>query len=117
VGFKQDLDDSWRKIVPFFPPDKFGGAGISSSIPVKRQGDTFGFPDRNGRTVTLPLPPIFKAPDVSWNSFKPWMPKGNAGGVRTEDLEWVFVDKGDWPVMTLFTLAYEPAAARGGGKQ
>jgi hypothetical protein len=51
---------------------------------------------------------LFAALETRFNSFKPWMPKGDAGGVDTKQLEWVFVDKGNWPVMTFFTLAYQP---------
>jgi tetratricopeptide (TPR) repeat protein len=115
VGFPRDLDDIQRKIMPlrklepfFKPPDKFGGAGVGPSIPITRQANTFSFPGTGGKIVTLPMPSGFNTPSATWNSFKPWTPKGHVGGVRTKDLEWVFVDKGNWPVMTFFTLAYSP---------
>jgi len=44
---------------------------------------------------------------VGWDWGEPWNPKGNAGGVDT-NMDWVFVDKGKWPVTTFFTLAYDP---------
>lgn len=126
IGFQRDLEDTRRKLFLrpaeskyFPPPDKGGGTGtaLTAGIPVIKQGSGFVFPGVDGRSVTLPLPPNFNTPASSWNSFKPWTPKGDVGGVRTQDLEWVFVDKGEWPVMTLFTLAYESAAARGGVRQ
>ncbi|MCX6844395.1 MAG: hypothetical protein NTX53_19205, partial [candidate division WOR-3 bacterium] len=111
VGFDQKLDDNWRKIVPFFPPGGGGGgASVGSSNPVTIDRNTFSFPGSDGRTVTLPLPRSFTTP-TDWNQFKSWMPKGSVGGVDTKQLEWTFVDKGVWPVMTMFTLGYEPIPA------
>jgi len=112
VGLPRDLDDTWRKIVPFRPPDKNGGAAAVSRLPsppIIRQENTFTFPGSNGRSVTLPLPQQYRIPNTSWDWGKQWAPKGNVGGVRTEDLEWVFVDKGNWPVITFFSLGYEPS--------
>lgn len=121
VGFQRDLDDSWRKLVPTnpSPPDP------PKWTPRDRRNREWGMPlptttshfpppppGASGTTVTLPVPSGFNAPSGAWDSFKPWTPKGNAGGVRTEDLEWVFVDKGSWPVMTFFTLAYCPPQRR-----
>jgi tetratricopeptide (TPR) repeat protein len=109
VGFDQKLDDNWRKIVPFFPDDHGGGGGaVASGTPVRVSQSTFSFPGSDGQTVTLPLPQSFAAPKTDWNQFKPWTPRGDVGGVDTRQLEWTFVDKGVWPVMTVFTLAYEP---------
>ena len=59
-----------------------------------------------GGTVTLPLPTGFGSPTATWDWARPFSPRGDVGGVRTSDLEWAFVDKGDWPVVTFFTLAY-----------
>jgi tetratricopeptide (TPR) repeat protein len=111
VGFDRKLDDNWRKIVPF--PDDHGGGGgaVASGLPVKIDQNTFSFSGPGGRTVTLPLPSRFDAPREAWNSFKTWTPPPTVtgpGGVDTKQLEWVFVDKGQWPVMTIFTLGYEP---------
>jgi len=116
VGFRQDMDAPiYRKPLPSFPPDKGGGAGgIGSSIPVIRERDTFSFPGTGGTTAPLPLPSRFEIPKETWNSFKPWTPPpsfNGPGGVDTKQLEWVFVDKGHWPVMTIFTLLYEPLKA------
>ena len=119
VGFQRDLDDSYRKLMPFLkPPDDFGGAGIGKAIRFTGQGDTFSFTGSDGKTITLPIPSGLNLPNDTWNSFKPWTPTGNVGGVRTEDLEWVFVDKGDWPVMTSFSLLYQinTFAEREGGE-
>jgi len=121
VGFSRDLDDITkiptirRQFPPFWPDDHGGGAaGLampSFRSPVTIQGNTFSFPGSKGGTVTLPLPPSFAVPTNTWNNFKPWTPPptpSGPGGVDTKQLEWVFVDKGPWPVMTFYTLSYEP---------
>jgi hypothetical protein len=144
VGFPRDLDDIRRKLVPFGPPPprptpppavigRFGGQDIPGAFPptptpprggggaaalrpslALSKAGTFTIPGADGKPVTLPLPPSFETPLNAWDSFQPWTPRANVGGIRTEDLEWVFVDKGTWPVMTFFTLAYEPSAPKEG---
>ncbi|HAV42562.1 TPA: hypothetical protein DCX15_00895 [bacterium] len=56
-------------------------------------------PDRGGAAV----------PSWDWGTpFIPTYPKGGPGGISTEELAQSFVDKGNWPVMTNFTLLYTP---------
>jgi hypothetical protein len=115
VGFQYDYDDIARKMaVPWWPDDHGGGGGavaVKPLIPIAVQESTFSFPGADGRSVTLPLPSQYRTPNASWSWARPWTPKGDVSGVRTEELEWVFVDKGTWPVVTFFTLAYEPDPA------
>ena len=100
--------------VPIFWDDGGGGGGaarinpIRPIAPINIQRDTFSFPDKFGKTITLPLPDSFRMPQQHFNNFKPFVPIGKVKGVETEQLEWVFVDNGQWPVITFFTLAYEP---------
>jgi len=78
-------DDVRKKLPPPFPPDKGGGAA--------------GIPK-------LTQPPIQQNWD--WGkSFVPTYPKGGPGGISTEELARAFVDKGNWPVMTSFSLFYQ----------
>jgi len=76
--------DIGKKFPPPFPPDKGGGA---AGIPPMTQ------------------PPI--TPRWDWGkSFIPPSPKGGPGGISTEEIAKAFVDKGNWPVMTFFSLFY-----------
>ena len=123
VGFRRDLDDSWSKMgdPPNWPDDHGGGGGAAtgSHVPITIQQNTFSFPGTGGQKVTLPLPRSFTVPTQRWDSFRPWTPPPTPtgpGGVDTKQLEWVFVDKGNWPVVTFFTLAYEASGATQGGR-
>ena len=42
----------------------------------------------------------------NWKVFTP--ASNQPGGVTNENLEWIFEDRGNWPVITFFTLAYRP---------
>ena len=77
--------DMGKRIPPPFPPDKEGGAaGISQMSQ-----------------------PTIRQQDCDWGeSYIPVLPKGGPGGVSTEDLARSFVDKGNWPVLTSFSLFY-----------
>lgn len=85
---KTFYDDIERKIPPPFPPGGGGGGGAAISTPQMAQ------------------------PQVKQNwdwgkSFIPTYPKSAPGGISTEELARSFVDKGNWPVMTSFSLFYE----------
>ena len=118
VGFHYDLDDTARKVIAPVWPDDHGPGGAAAlarpTFPTINDDRTFTFPGSDGSPVRLPLPTGFDRPGASFDWGQPFTPKGDVGGVRTSDLEWVFVDKGDWPVVTFFTLAYTPLEAEGG---
>lgn len=89
VGIKQAELVSQPKYAPFPPGGGGGGA-------VVRAG---------GRD---PRPPIIGKPFDDWTwgkAFTP-MPKGALGGVSTKEIAKAFVDKGNWPVLTAFSLLY-----------
>jgi len=78
-----DVDIS-KKFPPPFPPDKGGGGA--------------GIPRIDQPTIPK---------DWNWGKpFAPISPKALPGGVSTEELARSFVDKGNWPVMTSFSLFY-----------
>jgi len=85
-----------------------GGAGVGSDplsgFTGKASPPGFG----SGGTGVPRLDAIRAASQskAAWDWGKPWAPKGDAGGVDT-NMDWVFVDKGDWPVTTFFSLVYE----------
>ncbi|MCX7047717.1 MAG: tetratricopeptide repeat protein [Candidatus Sumerlaeota bacterium] len=106
VAFKTDLNDMRRKLLPVFPPVDHGGGGGASVSPSGIAANMLQMPRSDGNMVKLPLPSSLQTPSGNWGAFQPWTPKGNVGGVDTKQLEWVFVDRGDWPVITFFTLAY-----------
>ncbi|MCR4321532.1 MAG: tetratricopeptide repeat protein [Candidatus Brocadiaceae bacterium] len=72
-------NDNYRKVQPLLPPDNGGGGG--------------GIVNQN------------------WNwgkQFTPTYSKGlPPGGVSTEEIAKAFVDKGNWPVLTTFSLFYK----------
>ena len=85
---KQFHDDVKRKVPPPFPPDGFSGGAAGTRAPQIAQ-------------------PQIK-PDWDWGKpFVPTYPKGAPGGISTEELAKSFVDKGNWPVLTSFSLFYQ----------
>jgi hypothetical protein len=92
VMSQKQYDDNWKKLIPMFPPDKGGGAAGIPNLP---------------KVSELPI-------QQNWDwgkSFIPTFPKGAPGGISTEELARSFVDKGNWPVMTSFSLFYMPATS------
>lgn len=85
--------DFRKPYAPPFPPDKGGGgAGIG----------------------TLPTAPPQIKQNWDWGKqFIPVSPKGAPGGVSTEELARSFVDKGNWPVLTSFSLFYTAIPSKG----
>jgi len=115
VGFQPDWDDIRRKLAPCpgcgGPPPPPPGA-VDLNMATK---SSFRSPaTQPGGITDLYRLPRAEALTKDWNWGNQWVPRGDVGGVRTEDLEWVFVDKGDWPVVTFFTLGYEPPLAATG---
>lgn len=72
-------------------------------------------------------PPQAPAPSPAPTSIVSWVassvplsrlsnpPRSIANGVTTEAIGHAFVDRGDWPVMTTFTLGYRPVGGSAGG--
>ena len=89
----------------FFPPP--GAAG--GAIPLGKTTPAFGQgPPNPPHKMSVPAG---KAGSTAGSTGMPlnwqnWVPKGDAGGVDS-NMDWVFVDKGNWPVATFFTLGYE----------
>lgn len=118
VGFKWDEDNIKHMMnpPPWLPPGGGGGMAafsvisgqkdISNSSPLPSTPYVKNLESSIRLTVDLLIGP--RSASTGFEALRPWMPKGNVGGVRTEDLDWIFVDKGDWPVMTFFSLLYEP---------
>jgi len=77
---KQYWDAIWKRVPPPNWPDDHGGGAT-------------GVPAQN------------------WNwgrQFVPQVQAGGPGGISTKELARVYVDRGNWPVITTFTLLYGP---------
>ncbi|MDI7258596.1 MAG: tetratricopeptide repeat protein [Thermodesulfobacteriota bacterium] len=97
--------------LPRYRTDDFGPPG--DFPPPMRPPAAIGTPQMIQPQIQQPL---------DWGKpFIPIYPKGSPGGISTEELAKSFVDKGNWPVLTSFSLLYmaRPSAVdpnKGGGK-
>lgn len=113
VGFKPPtLDDDHRRgatFLPRFPKPNPAASPLGPSFspsprsPFRSNEVAQGAASAAGTAVGGASLPAHAA--SNWNWGRTWAPSGRVGGVDM-NMDWAFIDKGDWPVVTFFTLAY-----------
>lgn len=81
-----------------------GGSALHPS-PLEKYDSLQYLPGAGGGPEMSPSVEAFRA---NWDWGTPYTPSGDSGGADL-NMDWGFVDKGNWPVTTFFTLVYKVA--------